>query len=283
MDLPEIPGLSAEEGAGGLTKLVVDLPSCRGELYLHGAQVTEWTPAGHEPVLWLSPQAVFAEAHAIRGGVPICFPWFGSGPDGDLSPAHGLARTGPWVFAGAQRHGDTVRITLQLTRDGVADRAGANHWTSDFRATYTVEFGSSLTMTLDVDPADPPTQSALHTYLRVGDVRQVAVTGLDHHHFFDQLTGETRTHHGTVTFTGETDRIYHHTNEVRLSDPVLGRQVRIAKSGSPHTVVWNPWIDKARQLADVPDDAWLEFVCLESANLSQTLRMCTSISVDSLK
>lgn len=282
MDLPEIPGLAAETGAGGLTKLVVDLPTCHGEVYLHGAQITEWAPVGHDPVLWLSPEAIFAPPQAIRGGVPICFPWFGSGPEGDFSPAHGLARTASWQFASAQRQGDALRITLQLTREGIADRAGAEHWTTDFVATYTVEFGSSLTMTLDVDPADPPTQSALHTYLRVGDVRQIAVTGLDHHHYLDQLTGETRTHQGAVTFTEETDRIYHHSNEVRLTDPVLGRRIRIAKSGSPHTVVWNPWIDKARQLADVPDDAWHEFVCLESANLSQTLRVCTSINVEPL-
>lgn len=282
MDLPDIPGLSRVDGAGGIPKLVVDLPTCQAELYLHGAHITQWTPTQHEPVLWLSPEAVFAEHHAIRGGVPICFPWFSSGPSGDLSPAHGFARTGTWQFTRAQRDEDNIRITLQLTREDTQHRAGAEHWTTDFIATYTVDFGTTLTMTLEVDPADPPTQSALHTYLRVGDVRQVRVEGLDHHRYLDQLTGETRTHHGPLTLNGETDRIYHHSNEVTLHDPVLGRRIRIAKSGAPHTVVWNPWVDKTRTLSDLPQGAWAEFICLESANLTQTLRMCTSLSVESL-
>lgn len=279
MDLPDIPGLSLAEGRGGLPKLEIELPGCTAELYLHGAHLTAWTPTGHDPVLWTSEQAVYADGKAIRGGVPICFPWFAAGWDDNLTPAHGFARISPWRFISASRDRDELTVVLELTQDEVAGRPGADQWPSAFRARYQVDFADTLTMTLQVDPPHPPPQAALHTYLLVGDVREVHVEGLDHHDFIDKLTGTSETHHGSVTFEGETDRIFQTANESVLHDPVLGRKIIIEKSGSPQTVIWNPWADKAAGFTDMGDDEWPEFVCIESANLVQLVRVCTRLSV----
>lgn len=279
MDLPDIAGLTLAEGRGGLPKLDIDLPGGTAELYLQGAHLTSWIPTGHDPVLWLAEQAVFAEGRAIRGGVPLCFPWFGPGPDGTSKPAHGFARLTPWTLASASRTGDEISVVLEFTHADAEGLPGADLWPSDFRARYRVDVSDTLMMTLEVEPPTPQTQAALHTYLAVGDVRQVQVEGMDHQDVIDKLTGEAGTHHGMVTFEGETDRIFQTANEAVLHDPVLGRRILIEKSGSPQTVIWNPWADKAAGLSDMGDDEWPGFACVESANLVQLVRMCTRLSV----
>ncbi|MGJ3507613.1 D-hexose-6-phosphate mutarotase [Enemella sp. A6] len=279
MDLPDISGLTLAEGRGGLPKLDIDVPGGTAELYLQGAHLTSWIPTGHDPVLWVADHAEFAEGKAIRGGVPLCFPWFGPGPDGNMRPSHGFARVTPWRVISAARNGDTVSVTLEFTHADAVGRPGHELWPADFRARYRVDVSDTLTMTLEVDPPTPQAQAALHTYLQVGDVRRVQVEGMDHQDVIDKVTGDTGTHHGMVTFEGETDRIFQTANEAVVHDPVLGRKIVIEKSGSPQTVVWNPGADRAAALPDMGDDEWTGFVCVEAANLVQLVRLCSRLSV----
>lgn len=257
-----IPGLLRfEAGGGDLTRAVATHPAAAGELYLHGAHVTAWQPRGAEPVLFMSEASSFERGEPIRGGVPICFPWFGPKADDADAPSHGLARLRTWQLTGADA--DDAGVTLELAAI-----------IEPFRATYRVAFGETLTMTLRVQNAgDEPArfEEALHTYLRVGDVKQVEVRGLEGARYLDKAEGGRHTRQGDepIRFTGETDRVYLDTRaECAVRDPALGRTIHVTKEGSDATVVWNPWVAKSAAMPDFGDDEWPNMVCVEAANVA---------------
>lgn len=251
-----------------------DLPTPRhfacstatGSVYDYGAHVVAWTPAGAAPVLWLSELTELLSGAPIRGGVPICWPWFSLGPGGDRTPMHGVAGTRVWEFLGAQQHPEVIECRYRLDAQEVAPNG--------VEVVFTVAFGSTLRLALEVvngSDRDFTYEAALHTYLAVGDVRQVSVEGLDGCAYLDKVAEggpAMRTQHGEVRFDAETDRIYRTTGVVTVNDPVLGRRLRIERSSSADVVVWNPWAAKAASLPDVPDDGWRSMLCVEGANVA---------------
>lgn len=259
----KVTGLHFEAGQGGLTKAVVTTPVASGEIYLHGAHVTSWKPAGHEPVLWMSRSSLFQPGRPIRGGVPICFPWFGPHDSDPSAPAHGFARTALWEV-------NEARLT---TEGGVllSLRAGIE----PFAVSFTVEFGSELRMTLTTALAPGVSTShrfedALHTYLSVSDVRNVSISGLEQTRYIDKVDGaqEKPAAGAAIQFSGETDRVYINTDsECLLEDQARQRTIAVSKSGSLSTVVWNPWIAKSARMPDFGDHEWPEMVCIETANV----------------
>lgn len=266
-DLPDSVTLTT--GEGGLDLLRVATPLATAEIYLHGAHVSAWTPAGEQPVLWMSNHSDFAPGMPIRGGVPICFPWFGAGREPGLTPAHGFARLVPWRLVEAHEEDDALTLTLRLTAADVADLEAATPWPHDFEASYTVRIGRELGLSLTVrntSTADFSFEQALHTYLDVADARTTRVLGLDGAEYLDKAPGggPGRTQEGEVTFTGETDRVYAATGTAVVDDG--RRRIGAAKEGSAHTVVWNPWVAKAAAMADYGDDEWPGMICLEAAN-----------------
>ncbi|PVU84283.1 D-hexose-6-phosphate mutarotase (plasmid) [Cellulomonas sp. WB94] len=264
------PTVRLETGQGGLPVLRVTSPGSTAEIYLHGAHVTSWVPTGQKPVVWLSTESRFDAGSAIRGGVPICFPWFGARAGHPEAPQHGFARLADWELVDARDEGDDVIVQLRLT-DSEATRTSA--WPYLFEATFTVVVGAQLTMTLEVanrDTTEFTFEEALHTYLAVGDVRSTAITGLEGTDYVDRPTGPDPLpgEAGPVRFTGPTDRIYLATTaQTTVHDEVGGRSVTVAKDGSATTVVWNPWIDNALAMADFGDDEWTGMVCVETCNV----------------
>ena len=256
------------DGEGDLRVLRVNTPAAVGEIYLHGAHVTAWTPAGQAPVSWMSCRSMFEPGQPIRGGVPICFPWFGPGRDGDRSPAHGFARLATWTPTGAQVDGDTVTVALRLTDGDVAALPGSQSWPHRFEAVYQVTFGSELSLDLMVGNTGRQEftfEEALHTYLHVSDVHTVAVDGLDGAAYVDKTgDGALVTQHGPVVFTAETDRVYRSEADATVRDGA--RTITVAKTGSANTVVWNPWVAKAAAMPDYDDEEWPTMVCVETAN-----------------
>jgi glucose-6-phosphate 1-epimerase len=246
----------------------VDVPDCSGELYLQGAHVTSWRPHGTE-VLWVSRSAVFRPGTAIRGGVPICFPWFADGTDGTASPAHGFARITPWQLVGATRDGRSVELRLTLTDD---EQIRAR-WPCSFAADYRVRMsGEELVLSLTVanTGTHPFTyEEALHAYFGVADIGSVTVEGLAGARYLDMVPGADRGPHtqvGPISFTRETDRTFQATGAtatIREGD----RMVTVARHGSSSAIVWNPWIDKAASMADFGDEEWRGMVCVETANV----------------
>lgn len=235
-------------------------------LALHGAQLLEWVPAGHQPVLYLSPQAVFREGKAIRGGVPVCWPWFGPHEADTSLPAHGFVRNRVWELAGSSEtpSGVTLKFTL---RDDAETRC---LWPHAFALKLEMLIGRELHLALRMEnTGDAPftTTSALHTYLAVGDIRRVSIEGLDGAEYLDTVgTKQVHRQEGDVVFDREVDRNYKTSAEIRVHDAALNRVLSVRGSGSQCAVVWNPWTEKARALADLPDEDYLRFVCVESAN-----------------
>lgn len=234
-------------------------PGATAAIYDQGAHLVGWTPAGADPVLWLSPRTRLEEGTAIRGGVPICFPWFGPGRSGDRAPAHGTARVTPWTLV-EQSEG---RVRYEIT--------GADLGVQDLVARYEVVAGSRLQLSLTVTNTgddDLVYEEALHAYLAVGDVREVTVEGLDGASYVDKVDrGRTHTQAGELRFVAETDRVYRSACPVTVVDPVLGRRLRISTSGSASKVVWNPWAERAAAMADLGEDAWPGMLCVEGGNV----------------
>jgi glucose-6-phosphate 1-epimerase len=267
-----IPGHLAFEDHDGLTRLEITLASATATIYLHGAHVTHWQPTGAAPVLFLSEKSDFAPDKAIRGGVPICFPWFGPRSDGRPGPSHGFARIQPWELAFAALvpgdSGDRLHLTFTLGPSDLSRSLGFDN----FRAAYEVIAGSTLTLRFTVaNLGDAPLhfEEALHAYFAVGDVRQTTLTGLESALFRDKTDAmrEKHTPAGPLGFSAETDSVFPaNTAAVAIHDSAGQRIIQVEKTNSATTVVWNPWSALAIKLADLPDDAWPNFVCVETAN-----------------
>ena len=261
------------------------------QIYLHGAQVTAWQPVhARHPVLWMSAHSSFKPDKPIRGGVPICFPWFGPHREDKTVPAHGFGRLTPWTLCDARETPDgTVHLTLQLEDDNASPV-----WPHYFHADLRLSIGRTLTLALFVDNPDHIAfsfEEALHTYFSVSNIEQVSVSGLENTEYLDKVSASgQRQGAEPIRFTGETDRVYVNTQSpCVIHDPGMKRRITIAKRGSDSTVVWNPWVQKARAMADFGDDEWPGMLCIETANVGDaavTLRpedrhtMTAEISVE---
>lgn len=268
VSLPD--SVTAESGKGGLDRLVVSGPAGSAELYLQGAHVTAWAPRAADPVIWMSERSAFEPGTPLRGGVPVCFPWFGPHPEG-AGPLHGFARIVPWTLTEAREEGQDVVLVLRLTdADVPADLAAT--WPYPFRARMSVTVGATLTLSLEVTNTggQPITfQEAFHTYLAVADVREVTIRGLEGSGYLDRLAGMgPSTAEGEPLFiVGETDRVYQQPGTILVEDPAGGRTLEVLAEGSANAVVWNPWVAKAAAMGDFGDDEWTEMVCVETCNV----------------
>jgi len=260
-----------EAGPNGLTRVVVVTPQAEAQLYLHGAHVTHYQPRGGRPVLFRSEQSRLAADAPIRGGVPIVFPWFGPKAGDPSAPTHGFARVAEWSVESATQAADgSVELVCCL------DSAMATHpsWTHAYSLRYRVAIGSLLELVLEVhNPSEKPFafEEALHTYLSVGDARQLSVTGLADTTYIDKTDGARRKVQGPepIRITEETDRVYLGTRATCVvDDPAWARRLAVEKSGSEATVVWNPWIAKAKAMPDFGDEEWPGMLCLETGNVA---------------
>jgi glucose-6-phosphate 1-epimerase len=267
-----IPGQLAFDEHDGLPRAQVTLASAAATIYLHGAHLTHWQPTGADPVIFLSAQSDFAPGKAIRGGIPICFPWFGPRSDGGPGPSHGFARLQEWELSFAAlipgETGERLHLIFSLWPTDLSRSLGFDK----FRAAYEVTIGDTLSLRLTVANAgDKPLrfEEALHSYFAVGDVRQTTLTGLESALYRDKTDAMQEKHApaGPLGFTAETDSVFPaNIAPVTIHDSAGKRTIQVEKTNSATTVVWNPWATLAAKLADLPDDAWPEFVCVEAAN-----------------
>lgn len=257
------------EGEGGLPKVHIRTPELVAEMYLHGAHVTSWKPAGAEEVLFLSSQVRWEDGSAIRGGVPICFPWFGRKLDDARAPQHGFVRTKAWRLESIAQVGRAVTVSMFTESDGSTKA----WWPADFRVIYRATFGAELSLELLVSNTGSTAlrfEEALHMYHRVGDVREAQLLGLDRVQYLDKTdSNRQKTQYGEIVISSETDRIYlDTTGPMVLADPAMRRATQVRKENSRTTVVWNPWADKARGMSDLGDDEWARMFCVESSNVA---------------
>jgi glucose-6-phosphate 1-epimerase len=264
--IPNLAEINA--GNGGLPRVAIQTPTAAAEIYLHGAQVTSWRPAGSEEVIFLSKQSQFAAGRAIRGGIPICFPWFRNKADDPKAPSHGFVRTKAWQIDSIDGAGDTVTVTFSTA----SDESTRAWWPHDFHLLHRVTVGAVLEQKLvmsNTGATGLQFEEALHTYYRVGDAAAVRITGLEGVHYLDNTdNNREKQQTGEITFTGATDRAYMDTTHaVEMEDPVLHRRIRLVKGHSRSTVVWNPWIEGAHSLADLGDEEWRSMACVEGGNI----------------
>jgi glucose-6-phosphate 1-epimerase len=255
----------------GLPHLEVATRAATAQVFFHGAHIAQWTPAhARAPVLWLSAHSTFREDKAIRGGVPICFPWFGPHATDRTAPAHGFARLSDWILDEAAESADgAVRLSFVLETDERTSPA----WPHRCRVVYRLSIGATLAMTLEVENTggEPFTfEEALHTYCSVSAIQQLSIDGLQETDYLDKVAGFARKHQPNerIRFSGETDRVYLETTATcRIVDPGWARTIVIGKAGSRSTVVWNPGAARARAFSDFGADEWRGMVCVETANV----------------
>jgi len=264
--IPEIAHVS--EGNGGLARVDITSPLAQGEMYVHGAHVTSWRPAGGEEVLFLSSKSRWEEGQAIRGGIPICFPWFRGKANDPHAPAHGFVRTRTWQLYSIIENNPGVAVTMFIESDEQTQR----WWPGDFRLVHRVTFGSELRLELvciNTGTTALHFEEALHTYNRVADVEIVRLQGLEGTRFLDNTdSNKEKTQLGDVTIASQTDNAFINTqNSVDLLDPKMRRQIRLQKRNSSTTVVWNPWREGAGTLRDLGEGEWKQFLCVEASNV----------------
>lgn len=256
-------------GNGGLQKVRVHSPIASGEMYLHGAHVTSWKPAGREEVLFLSAQSRWEDARAIRGGVPICFPWFGNKAGDTKAPAHGFVRTKLWDLESIDQMEDGVRVSMFTG----SDETTKHWWPADFRLEYRATFGAELKLELTATNTGNKSmrfEEALHAYHRVDNILKARVAGLDSVAYLDKTdSNKKKIQTGEIAIVSETDRVYLNTADaIELADPGLLRRTSVTKENSRTTVIWNPWVQKAHALTDFADEEWVRMVCIEASNVA---------------
>ncbi|MBI2501690.1 MAG: D-hexose-6-phosphate mutarotase [Candidatus Latescibacteria bacterium] len=253
-------------GPGGLPIARIANAQAEGALVLQGAHVLHFQPRGQQPVLWASQHSFFAPGRPIRGGIPVCWPWFGAHPTDPGKPGHGFARTSAWEVLGTRTSPEGTLIELGL----LPSPATLELWPHPFSLRLRAFFGTQLRVELHIhNSGDQPfsISAALHSYFSVSQASAIAISGLEGGAYLDKVSGAPLRQEGPVRISEETDRVYQDTTaECSIEDPGLGRRICIAKQGSRSTVVWNPWIAKAARLEDFGDQEYRQMVCVETAN-----------------
>ncbi len=239
----------------------IQTAECVGTFFLHGAHVTHFQPTHtNQPVLFLSEAAYFSPEKPIRGGIPICFPWFSSHPFDASLPAHGWARISAWDVTSTQLLDATIEVVLTLRR-------------SPYELSYTLRFSRDLEITFKASNISDQLENyeiALHTYLQIGSISRVAIHGdVNKLPFLDQLTGaELPPKLEPIRFQQETDRIYFGAApQITLRDQAWNRIINIESQNSQSTIIWNPWVDKSKRMPDFGDLEYLQMCCIETANV----------------
>jgi glucose-6-phosphate 1-epimerase len=263
-----IPGVLAFHAAqSGLGYAEICTPHAQATVYLQGAHLTHWQPEGQHRVLFLSRRSELVPGKAIRGGLPIAFPWFAARHDGKTGPSHGFARIQNWTLAFAALAGDDLHLTFTLGPTDLSRSLGYDH----FRLVYELTIGRTLTVKLTVanDAATPLVfEEAMHTYYSIADIHEARVTGLEGTNYLDKMEKMCeRVQDGAIAITGPTDRVYLNTTATCvLHDAAGSRRITVAKTNSNTTVIWNPWESGALKLTDLDPNEWREFLAIETVN-----------------
>ena len=275
INLDELDEKFSIEGEVGFAELENDLvfmtvsnKYADADICLYGAHVTSFRPHNTMDILWLSPDSEFREGSPIRGGIPVCFPWFGPHKTQPEKPQHGFGRLMYWDVTETTSlpNGETF-VRMQLCSSAATKLL----WDHDFCAEMSFTIGKTLTATLKVENTSPETfeySSALHTYFSLSSIENIAIEGLGDTSYHDQLHGgDFKQEQLLLKIENAETRHYFDTEaDCLIHDPGFRRRIRVAKSGSRATTVWNPWEETCRNIADLPDDAYHSFVCIEAVN-----------------
>lgn len=258
-------------GQGGMPMIKIGNASATALISLYGGQVLSFRPVAQtEDVLFLSSQSAYAEGKAIRGGIPVCWPWFGPDPKGLQRPNHGFVRNHFWQLAKTEAVGDTeTKVSLRFTESFKRE----NTWRQPFMLLLDISIGPSLQLQLTTyNTGDQPFSitQAFHSYFRVGDIKRVKILGLEDCDYFDKLEqGTQKIQKGVVSVTQEVDRVYVEAyKNLMIADPVLQRRIHINSPNTSTAVVWNPWSKTSKKMPDLAATDYRRFICVEAGNVA---------------
>lgn len=265
-----IKSVSFSELTGGFPLITVQNQYAEATISLYGGQLLSFVPVGHSDLLFVSEKAYYTEGKAIKGGVPVCWPWFGADPEGQGRPAHGFVRNRLWnlVTVDESPNGETTVVL------GLSDTDETREvWEHAFELRLNITIGKSVVLSMNTSNlgSEPFTiTQALHTYFAVGDISSAEVKGLESRQYIDKSAAgndELTLQQGAIRIESEVDRIYLDTPlSMSIVDNDQSRIIEIANTGSASCVVWNPWVEIAAAMADLTDDAYQRFVCVETTN-----------------
>ena len=240
----------------------------QAQIALQGAHVLGYQAKGQEPIIWMSNEATYAPGKSLRGGVPVCWPWFGPHASDSSLPGHGPARTSDWKPVASESLADgSTKISFEM----IETKKTREQCAHPLSVRLHVTIGSSLALELETTNLGNTAFTlgeAFHTYFLVGDVRLAHVEGLDGCEYIDKMDGGVRkAQQGSLTISAESDRIYLGTgNHSEIIDPAMGRKIVIRSEGSGSMVVWNPWEATANKMGDLGPDGFLNMLCVETTN-----------------
>lgn len=271
-------GLSGQlkfvEGKGGFPFIKIDNHKASAVISVYASQILSFQPKTEaQDVMFLSEKAYHQDGKAIKGGIPICWPWFGPDPEGAGRAAHGFVRNRLWNVAGSRAMDGETEVTLSLVDTSETQAI----WPQSFELSLIVTVGESLTLKLITrNKGEQPFEitQAFHTYFKVGDINQVQVLGLDGTKFLDKTDGgQVKAQTGAITVAQEVDRIYQNVTaaELVIADAALDRQIHITAQNSKTAIVWNPWKEIAAAMADLDDADYQQMICVETANAADDI------------
>ena len=276
--------LGFKEIAAGITAIEVDTALATASISLMGGQVLTWHPKSQqEPVLWVSKLAQYVPGKAIRGGVPICWPWFGAHPSDSHFPGHGFARVVPWEVALTNIDvSGVVEVELTLVESDMAAKLRPSDWPASVALSACIRIGEKLEVTLiTTNNSDRELRltEGLHTYFHVSDIEHVRVLGLDDCEYVDLTDGnQRRQQSGPIVFEGELGQIFVNCDKASLiEDRKLGRAITVSGAGSQSIAVWNPWLQTASKMSDLGSEGWRSMVCVETANALENAILILSL------
>ena len=261
------------KGKGGFPTIEISNEYAQATISVYAAQVLSFKPVNQSEVMFLSSQAYYQSGKAMKGGTPICWPWFGPDPEAKGRSSHGFVRNRLWQMRDVVSTQDGATQVIM----GLVDTAETREiWDYSFDVAIAITVGSSLTIELITQNTGQEPFSitqALHTYFQIADINQVAVLGLAGKTYLDKVDGgRQKTQAGTVTFSGECDRIYLDVpSELVIEDRAGNRKIKVTATNSKTAIVWNPGADISANMEDLGDRDYMSFVCVETANAANEI------------
>ena len=261
------------EGKGSFPLVEINNEHAQATISIYAGQVLSFKPVNQPEVMFLSSQAYYQEGKAIKGGAPICWPWFGPDPEDKGRSSHGFARNSYWQMRDVVSTQDgATKVTMGLVDTPETRKI----WDYSFDLAIAITVGSSLTIELITqNTGQQPFKitQALHSYFQIGDINNVAVLGLADKTYIDKVDeNKEKTQTGSVTFTGECDRIYLDVpSTLTIEDSSLERKIEVIATNSKTAIVWNPGADISAKMADLGDKDYQNFVCVETANAANEI------------
>ena len=259
------PSVTIQQTDTGLEYLAIESALCSATIFLQGAQLASFTPKDQAPLIWMSEDEDYQQGKGLRGGIPICWPWFGVSQH-EGWPIHGVARTSLWRAEEVNEHDDHIEVSLSLPMRSV----DKTYWPHSTELKVVFHLSTTLKVTLtntNVGDSTIELTQALHTYFPTSDITATQVDGLQGSQFIEFAEGPFDQNE-VVSFARETDMVYTQAAPMQHIRTPEGT-IAVGREHSTSCVLWNPWIDKAKRLSNFQDEEYKTMLCLEAGNVME--------------